>query len=265
MLIGIPVGVSKTQYFVNQAYVDYVHEAGFEPVMISPRNNILEMSAFCDGLLLAGGIDIDPIFYGESNYSSQGTDPVKDDFERQVFYAFVKLHKPVFGICRGLQLIAREYLHNVPKAKARLEFVQHIGHHNLANELGITRTIPAHSVFADRNILYGEAHKIYQKMFVNSMHHQCLMIHPPLAAKKKGYPLISYHLKALAVSRYGMSEKDKGDIVEALDLTGWYPGKITAVQWHPEELKDLKLIQKFFDVAEAGVEVVEGGIAESEG
>jgi len=260
MRIAIPTSTSKTQYYLNQAYVDYVEGAGYEPVMITPKNNILEMAEWCHGLILPGGIDIDPIFYNEDNYESVSVDPAKDDFERQMFFAFVELGKPIFGICRGLQLIAREYLLRVVEAHERLEFVQHIRHHALASELAVGRDVRTHSVFVDKNVLYGEENPNYLRVFTNSMHHQCLFLNPSakVKGKKKKAPsdLVVAGLRVLGYTRYGMEVKDKGHIVEAFDINGWVESPIIAVQWHPEELKDYALIQNFFsqhaDVMVAG-------------
>lgn len=249
MRIAIPTGTGKTKYYINQAYVDYVEGAGYEPVLITPKNDILKMAEWSHGLLLPGGIDIDPIFYGEDNFESISVDPAKDDFERQVFFAFIELRKPVFGICRGLQLIAREYLLRVHSAHERLEFVQHIRHHALAAELSLGRDVRSHSVFVDKNVLYGEDNPNYLRVFVNSMHHQCLFLNPlpkPKGKKRPPNELVVAGLRVLGYTRYGMEDKEKGHIVEAFDIDGWVQSPIAAVQWHPEELEDYALIQNFF-------------------
>ena len=257
MYIAIPASISKIQYFVNQAYVEYIKEAGFEPVVVTPLNDTLAVAGHCDGLLLPGGIDVDPVFYGEDNFSSLGVDPAKDNFEREMFHAFLNLGKPIFGICRGLQLIAREYLHEFPRAMKWLEYVQHTDNHALTRELDIARNVPTHSVFADKNVLYDEPHPTYQPIFVNSMHHQCLFLHAPVQQPGKAKPKVRFiieNLRVLAYTRYGVPSKKKGYIVEAFDIDGWGDSSIQAVQWHPEELKDVKLLQKFFTlhVADAG-------------
>ena len=59
----------------------------------------------CDGLLLCGGGDIDPARYGQANQGSQPPDPVRDQAELELFHAFLQAGKPIFGICRGMQLI----------------------------------------------------------------------------------------------------------------------------------------------------------------
>ena len=59
----------------------------------------------CDGLLLCGGGDIDPARYGQADQGSQPPDPVRDQAELELFHAFLQAGKPIFGICRGMQLI----------------------------------------------------------------------------------------------------------------------------------------------------------------
>lgn len=249
MKIAIPTSRSKIQLFINQSYVEYVSEAGYNPILIHDLNDAIQAAEMCDGLLLPGGIDIDPVFYGESNYSSFNVEPEKDDFERRLFYAFADQNKPVMGICRGAQLIAREYLRNNPGSGSRLYFAQHISDHSLAKSLEVRRDIRTHEVRANRNTLYGEEHDKYQPMFVNSMHHQCLCLLPDKAKGKDGYinPVVD-GLVVLAFTSHGLSKKDRGLIIEAFTIDGWVQSHVLAVQWHPEELKDYELLTTFFGV-----------------
>lgn len=59
-----------------------------------------------DGLLIPGGGDIDPVYFSEMPHPS--TKPVpreRTDFEIALLKAIMKLRKPVFGVCYGMQLI----------------------------------------------------------------------------------------------------------------------------------------------------------------
>lgn len=59
-----------------------------------------------DGLVLQGGADVSPRSYGESPLNPMWTgDEVRDQYEIELFHEFVTQGKPVFGICRGHQLI----------------------------------------------------------------------------------------------------------------------------------------------------------------
>jgi len=248
MVICVPTSTSKTQYYINQAYADYVQKSGYYPIMVSQNTDPLKAVDICDGLLLPGGQDIDPTFYDEDNVHSLNVDPEKDDFERALLHAFIDAGKPVFGICRGFQLIVREYRKMHPKSKAKKQSVyyQHINDHALATSLDLPRTAFSHSIYADRNFLYGEEHKTYRRMFVNSMHHQALLLSP--SAMKVNRRLDG--LIVVGTTVYGLEDSKSLQhhrVAEAITVVGWGKSRIMAVQWHPEELKDIALLKTFFD------------------
>lgn len=58
-----------------------------------------------DGLLLCGGGDVGPSYYGQENCGSMGIDPARDEAEFALLDAFCTAGKPVMGICRGHQVI----------------------------------------------------------------------------------------------------------------------------------------------------------------
>ena len=58
-----------------------------------------------DGLLLCGGEDIDPDRYGQKNCGSLGIDPDRDAAEFVLAEAYAAAGKPIFGICRGHQVL----------------------------------------------------------------------------------------------------------------------------------------------------------------
>ena len=59
----------------------------------------------CDGLLLCGGDDIDPVHFHQENRGSQGIDPTRDAAELALAYAYISAGKPILGICRGCQVL----------------------------------------------------------------------------------------------------------------------------------------------------------------
>lgn len=66
---------------------------------------VYEDCADCAGLLLPGGCDIDPALYGQPVAGAVAIDAERDRREAALFEAFVRHQRPVFGICRGMQLI----------------------------------------------------------------------------------------------------------------------------------------------------------------
>ena len=243
MKIALPIWKSGDGlcYNINLAYVEYINSASYEPVLVVPEN---EKSALdCDGLLLPGGIDIDPIYYNEDNIGSYATDFERDAFERRLFNDFVEMGKPIFGICRGFQLIAREFLLTCPTAEQFMVFFQHVNDHNGPASYKIKRSQPLHYIDVDASLwTAGKSRKIMQP--VNSMHHQALV----LLNKSNKFKVVEEMMYIAGVTDYGISstmEKNKNVIVEAFTLT-MHESRIVAVQWHPEEMKDVALLHNCF-------------------
>ena len=82
-------------------YVRYVESIGAVPVVTLLASEIVE----CRGLLLPGGGDITPAFYGERNHGSADIDTELDILQLQAFDLAVQTGMPVLGICKGLQII----------------------------------------------------------------------------------------------------------------------------------------------------------------
>ena len=67
----------------------------------------MEIAERLDGLLLTGGGDITPRYYGQKLETAQDlTEPERDAFELALFDLMLSAQKPMLGICRGMQLIA---------------------------------------------------------------------------------------------------------------------------------------------------------------
>lgn len=250
MNIAIPTNSEDTTIKLNKAYVDYLVGAGFTPVLI-PQSP-LKMEAYadmCDGLLLPGGKDIDPMAYGLDNDSSFYADPAKDKFERDLFRSFLSRKKPVFGICRGLQLIGYEFIvEHLKQQTDGLVLVQHIDDHDRNNGLHVARHNPTHFVYARHRYLYGANEKGWTKQPVNSMHHQYL--HCNISETKvRNNIVVVDGMIITACTRVGIPAKTMGVVVEGLAIPTW---NTAAVQWHPEELKDFALIQHFFSEGAGG-------------
>lgn len=243
MKICIPASISKTQYYINQAYADYVKEAGYQPVLIVPGNDINMFAEMSDGLILPGGIDLDPIHYGEDNYSSYSVDPDKDAFERKLLYAFLELEKPIFGICRGFQLIAREYLLHDKELEKFMWFTSHINDHAQTSGQQLARNIYSHFVDYRSEVLYNIESNELLSMAINSMHHQGLMVNfkQENVVSIRGFDMAAWTDRGIKYDKKYPHTK----ICEALRIRGW-GAPVLAVQWHPEELRDYELLNNFF-------------------
>lgn len=99
---------SRGGYAVPEAYVTAVHRAGARAVLV-PTLNIEDPTAALapfDGLLLAGGGDVDPARYGAGPHPEvYGVDPARDEAELALVDAALALGMPTFAICRGMQVL----------------------------------------------------------------------------------------------------------------------------------------------------------------
>lgn len=107
----------KTANAVDQHLAQWIGSMGLLPLLIPAINysnanpNPLRIGAtdyalLCDGLILQGGADVSPTYYGQiALHRDWAGDPMDDDYEMGLVEAFLEQGKPVFGICRGMQLL----------------------------------------------------------------------------------------------------------------------------------------------------------------
>jgi putative glutamine amidotransferase len=206
--IGITVQPRRgLEYYVP--YRRAVMAAGAEPVDLVPGTKALPD---LDGLLLPGGWDVDPSFYGERRDEKLGeTDLELDETELSMFHQARERAIPVLGICRGQQVI------NVAMGGS---LVQHLEGHEVR---ALGRSHLAHTIEVDPTSELGRAAGEH-KVRVNSLHHQAI--------------------KKLAE---GLQQTARGEdgTVEGVESDD---GLIVAVQCHPEELTtDLPWARKLFE------------------
>lgn len=265
MLIALPINHGKTNYHVNQAYVDYLQDSGYTPLgVFNEQVNMKEVVEMSGGLLLPGGIDIDPVYYNEDNLNSYNIDPEKDMLERNLLYSFAEAGKPIFGICRGFQLIARELMSEYEYTDlGAFVYAQHINGHATNERVGAARNLRTHNVAVNKYALYGEGNKgSFTKMFVNSMHHQGLLtkegtiVSVVKEQNKKVTHIYDKHgpLKVLAFTSFGINNVSTKNaqrevVIEGMDVP-FLNSVIRGVQWHPEELGDTALLQNYFNYYE---------------
>jgi putative glutamine amidotransferase len=212
-------------------YLDAVRRAGGEPVPIDPTLSTAardEALATMDGLLLAGGADLDPALYGEAPHPSVAVEGPRDDLELAAWSIARRRGVPIFGVCRGFQAI------NVFSGGALL---QHLEGHDSPTDA--PEAHPLHLDPASRlAAILGEGDPLLSAE-VNSYHHQAVRpgdLAPGLVAS-------------------ATAPHDEGHLVEALeaeDRTDWLVG----VQFHPERPEYIgpefdRLWRAFVDAARA--------------
>jgi putative glutamine amidotransferase len=101
---------SKPAALLAYAYVEAIQAAGGMTLMLPPDPAFLEdpdqALSLIDGLILAGGNDVDPASYGAQRHpATKTTVPARDQSEIALVRRAVELDMPVLGICRGMQVL----------------------------------------------------------------------------------------------------------------------------------------------------------------
>jgi len=117
-VIGIATALERARwgawdqqaFLLGRSYIDAIQRAGGMALMLPAdpqlRDDPDELLDLLDGLVLAGGADVDPAAYGESPHpETAGTVPERDDFEVALARRAIERDLPILGICRGMQLM----------------------------------------------------------------------------------------------------------------------------------------------------------------
>lgn len=229
-LIGITCGtIGETQrvYGQNATYVKAVEEAGGIALLVPPQASIEELFDILDGILFTGGGDLEPSHYDEENRGSEGIDPGRDQLELALARRAAKQGVPMFGICRGHQLI------NVALDGG---LIQDVDEH----QQGAAREAATHSVEVAPGSRLAEL--VGPLVEVNTFHHQ--VVDPERIGR------------GLRVSAFS---NDGQRLIEGLESED---GKILTVQWHPEEMTDREwakgLFRRLVESAAANTAAVRG-------
>jgi len=231
---GIPEGLPNS-VVMNQRYYHAVASAGAAPVLIPLLDDLDTLRAIyerMDGILIPGGVDMDPATFGEKPHERLGRiDPARDRVELQLVKWAVEDQKPVLGLCRGLQVI-NVALGGTLYQDLDAEFPNGIKHDYFPTH-GYSRDHLAHDVAVEAGSRMRHA-LTTSAVPVNSMHHQ-------------GIKTLASSLVASAVAPDGLIEA-------AESMSDSY---IVGVQWHPEvfELSEPSsgiLFMDFVQAAAAG-------------
>jgi putative glutamine amidotransferase len=209
---------SKHIHYLEQSVGHWVQSAGALPVLVPPGFAGVTATHYgqaLDGLVLQGGNDVAPPHYGEAPlHDDWHGDAVRDQYELDLIRAFVAAGKPVFGICRGLQLLNVCFGGSLyqdintqllqPQSKLQLQ-------PNTHRELGRYENHFHPIEFVPGTHLAGLYPQLSQAT-TNSIHHQ--------------------GIKDLAPEFIVEARCPEDGLIEAVRWRG--PSYVAAVQWHPE-------------------------------
>ncbi len=221
--------IENQKLWMRPNYLRAIIAAGGVPLvlpLIDDKTDIGALAELCDGFLFTGGPDVHPALYNEDAMRYCGAiDEQRDTLEILLFNEASRLDKPIFGICRGIQLInvalGGSLYQDIPTQVVGepIAHYQHPPYH-----------VPVHSVTVERESpLYHIVNK--EKMMVNSMHHQAIKELAPT-------------LQCAARSKDGLTE--------CVYMTG--KRFLMGVQFHPEWMFQLqndshKIFAAFVDSA----------------
>lgn len=205
-------GWTTPHHVSHRAYVESVDRAGGFAVVVPlvDPGRIPGYLDQLDGLVVSGGIDIDPAAYGADRLPvCQASQPERDEFERQLWLEIIQRDFPTLGICRGVQSL------------------------NVACGGTLLQDLPAHGVHPEPE---AETHLVTiepgsglaalvgaDTLATNSWHHQ-------------GVDELGSGLRVTGRAPDG--------VVEAIEVEA-APGVLT-VQWHPELVNDRPAHLQFF-------------------
>lgn len=188
--------------------------AGMHWVELSDPEQAVQDALTCDGLLLPGGGDMDPKFYGQARIPACGEpNLLRDAAEPLLLRAFLAADKPVLGICRGIQVMNAALGGDLYQDIKPFEHLPHNDHWAKVHTVTVRRGTLLSRILGQDTVL------------VNSQHHQAVDRVAP------GFTLA-------ALSEDG--------IVEAIEKPD--ARFCLGVQWHPEWLSDADpAMQSLFD------------------
>ena len=196
--------------FPKADYLSALARAGAEARVLDPAADALPAAlAGCDGVLLTGGVDVDPDRYHQPRHDSVEIDANRDAYEFELTRAALDRDLPMLGICRGAQVLnvvaGGSLVQDLPSARPSATVHQIVEPKNaVAHDV----TVQPHTCLA--RLLSGRLDAL-QRVAVNSRHHQSVDAVAP---------------------GFVVSATAPDGVVEAIERPG--ATFCVGVQWHPE-------------------------------
>ena len=217
---------------LSNDYVESVIKAGGVPVILpilSDEESIRRQIELLDGVLLSGGVDINPLVYNEEPSPKLGyIFPDKDIFDLLIVKIACELKKPILAICRGHQILNVAFGGTLYQDLSDMEG-SYIKHQQQTKDGAASHTID----IIDGSILHNI---LGSSIITNSFHHQAIKDLAP------GFKVSAY---------------SKDNVIEAIEKCN--ENFVIGVQFHPEIMATynddnmLKLFQSFIVASSNGI------------
>lgn len=149
---------SGNRFSMSRNYSDLLNELGVIVIPVITTYGIDEIAAFCDGFIISGNaLNILPSYYGKEALEGLNYDIDTYPLDKAAIEAFARLHKPILGICGGLQSINVYYGGTLN---------QHIENHSLQEEQDHGAKVVEGTFIAN---VFGQ-----ESIRINSLHSQCI-------------------------------------------------------------------------------------------
>lgn len=211
-LIGISCIHGNGLCSIQETYIQAVLDAGGAPLLLPVLTDIQALSDLIDridGLLMTGGADINPLYFGEEPIPQLGAiDSRLDQFDLTLIRLAADRAIPIMGVCRGHQIVNVAFGGTLYQDIYAQRAETHIRHVQNQPREQASHTVKLTDSDSYLNALFGKA----ATLWVNSFHHQ--------AIKTPGHDF-----RITALSPDGLIEG-----------TQHANRPIFTIQWHPEAL-----------------------------
>lgn len=237
------IGLTGPSAFTTECVdmIEQFYDADFVMLYHNNEETLMQWVEKCDGICLAGGVDIHPSVYDHSIWNGQGYtkfDLKRDERELKIINHCKKTKKPMLCICRGHQLLGISYgFFLIPDLAS-----SSICHQPQRAQISVEKNEPVHAVsivdtdkyfrvFSGRNPKERMPFKRLMgydqnaKLWTNSFHHQGLAF----PQSKKNWPDGASGINIYGTARVDLTHIKVEKIIELMGTDDW-----VSCQWHPE-------------------------------
>ncbi len=217
--------IQKEKAYVNNSYINAVKKSGGIPIIIpvnTDEESIRVQIDLVNGIILPGGVDINPVLYKEEPTKEMGFfHPDLDEFHLKAIKIALEKDIPVLAICRGIQVL------NVALGGTLYQDIGHIKGSYIKHRQDTKLYAGSHMIKINCDSIICRV--LGKEALVNSSHHQSI--------KRLGDCLVE-------------TAWSKDGVVEAVEMKN--RKFVVGVQWHPELMiehneKMFKLFEKFIE------------------